>query len=96
MRDVDLVKRLNQTPQFTRRLRGQGVEGEFENRAFVGRVEGIAQRAAATAGERKTGTMGYPRPLPKGSCYRAGPEPVTFQTSDRGREHARAACKTRL
>jgi hypothetical protein len=72
------------------------VKSEFEDCAFVGHIERIAERAAATTAKGKSRTMGYPRPLAKGLSYCAGPESVSFKTSDCSCELAGTACEPRL
>ncbi|GAA2457983.1 hypothetical protein GCM10010405_47780 [Streptomyces macrosporus] len=59
---------------------------ELEDRAFVSRMEGIAQRAAATTRQCESRAAGCKRPLPQGLGYRTRPQPFTFRSSGSGCE----------
>ena len=94
--DIPLIERLDHVSQFSGNSRRKSVQSEFEDCAFVGHIERIAERAAATTGKGKSRTMGYPRPLAKGLSYRAGPQSVSFKTSGCSCELAGTACEPRL
>ncbi len=95
-REIQLVERLHQIPQFPGGPCGQRVQRQLQHRTRVGGVEGVAQLTAATTRESQGRTARHPRPLPQCLSHRAGPEPIVLQTGYCACQPARTACETGL